>query len=100
MTAEEEREELMDRLQDIQEKNYSRFKGVNEGDLHTREDIADLFDAELKEAREDRRKLLIDFLEYFDGGIVEDVPKSKQVKNYYYPINEIDDFLNKQDKED
>ena len=52
--------------------------------------------AELKEARGSRRKLLIDFLEYFDGGIVEDIPKSEQAKNYYYPINEIDDFLNQQ----
>lgn len=37
------RDELLDKLEEIQERNYAEFTGVNEGMLHTREDIADLF---------------------------------------------------------
>ena len=38
-----ERFELMDKMEEIQRKNYSTHKGSNEADLMTREDIADLF---------------------------------------------------------
>lgn len=38
-----ERHELMAKLEEIQNSNYATFKGSNEADLHTREDIADLF---------------------------------------------------------
>jgi len=44
-----ERYELMDKIQEIQDKNYTLFKGVNEADLATREDIADLFERLIKE---------------------------------------------------
>lgn len=44
-----ERHELIDKIQEIQDKNYNLFKGVNEADLATREEIADLFEQILKE---------------------------------------------------
>jgi hypothetical protein len=47
-----DRSDLMDRIQDIQDRNYDLFIGVNEADLATREEIADLFEILLKEARE------------------------------------------------
>jgi hypothetical protein len=37
------RNELLDKLEEIQERNYSTYIGINEGMLHTREEIADLF---------------------------------------------------------
>lgn len=40
--------ELMDKLQEIQDKNDNMFRGNNESQLHTREEIADLFEAEQK----------------------------------------------------
>ncbi len=37
------RDDLLDKLEDIQEYNYSAYSGINEIMLHTREDISDLF---------------------------------------------------------
>lgn len=42
------RDELMDAIQEIQDRNYNKFKGSNEAELHTREEIADLFEAYFK----------------------------------------------------
>ena len=52
-----DRSDLMDKLEEIQNKNYNRFKGVNEADLATREDIADLFEKLLSEAREGKEPI-------------------------------------------
>ena len=45
----------MDKLEEIQNKNYTFFKGVNEADLATRKDIADLFEQLLNEEREGKQ---------------------------------------------
>ena len=52
-----DRSDLLDKIEEIQHKNYNFFRGTNEAELHTREEIADLFfeiinskkDAELSE---------------------------------------------------
>ena len=42
------REEILDKIEDIQDKNYNKFKGSNEAELHIREDVADLIEEMLK----------------------------------------------------
>ncbi|MFA5300881.1 MAG: hypothetical protein WC389_22040 [Lutibacter sp.] len=44
------RSDLIDKIEEIQNKNYNQFKGVNEADLATREEIADLFEQLMNEA--------------------------------------------------
>jgi hypothetical protein len=42
------REELLDKIEEITDKNYKTFRGTNEAELHTREEIADLIEQEKK----------------------------------------------------
>jgi predicted DNA-binding protein (MmcQ/YjbR family) len=58
------REELMDKLEEIQDLNNKTFLGSNESDLHQREDIANLFESinkqhqkELAELKAENEKL-------------------------------------------
>lgn len=38
------REEILDKIEAIQDKNYNEFNGSNEAELHIREDVADLIE--------------------------------------------------------
>lgn len=38
------REEILSKIEAIQERNYNEFKGSNEADLHIREDVADMIE--------------------------------------------------------
>jgi len=42
------RHELMDLIQEIQDRNYNKFVGTNEAELATREEICDLWEEEFK----------------------------------------------------
>ncbi len=44
-----ERHQLLDKIEQIQEANYSKFKGTNEAELHAREEITDLIYLLIKE---------------------------------------------------
>lgn len=39
-----ERHELLDKIEEITDRNYKTFRGTNEAELHTREEIADLIE--------------------------------------------------------
>jgi hypothetical protein len=41
------REKLMEQIEEIQNRNYAKFKGSNEADLMVREEVADLFENEI-----------------------------------------------------
>lgn len=46
------REEILDKIEAIQERNYNEFKGSNEVELHIREDVADLIEEMLQASGE------------------------------------------------
>jgi phage pi2 protein 07 len=38
------RDQLLDKIEEITDKNYRTFRGTNEAELHTREELADLIE--------------------------------------------------------
>jgi len=64
------RHELMDLIQEIQDRNYNKFVGTNEAELATREEICDLWEEEFKKVDLpqviNRRELLIDFRKWWN----------------------------------
>ena len=64
------RHELMDLIQEIQDRNYSKYIGSNEAELATREEICNLWEAEFKKLNltlvSNRRAQLKAFYQYID----------------------------------
>ena len=57
------RNQLLDKIEEITDKNYRTFRGTNEAELHTREELADLIEQEKKAE-------VMDFLKWWVKGTV------------------------------